>query len=118
MKEKELRQHAKCTICGEGIGKCSVPVFFRLRIEQFVLDLKAIQRQQGLTMQLGGAAGIAAAMGPDEEMTATLDSVTLTVCQHCAGESANPVLHLMELANDHGGDDGEMETASLGGDPE
>lgn len=84
MKEKELRECGICGICGEKIGKSGVPMFWRVMIECLGVDLAAVQRQTGLAMMLGGHAGIAAAMGPDEEMTVPLmDPVTLIVCETC-----------------------------------
>lgn len=84
MKEKELRECSTCGICGNKIGKSGMPMFWRVRIERLGLKLDAIQRQTGLAMMLGGHGGIAAAMGPDEEMTVPLgDPVTLTVCETC-----------------------------------
>jgi hypothetical protein len=88
MKEKELRECATCAICGEKIGKSGMPMFWRVRIERHGVDLAAVQRQTGLAMMLGGHAGIAAAMGPDEEMTVPLmDPVTVTICDPCGTRS-------------------------------
>jgi hypothetical protein len=88
MKEKELRECATCALCGEKIGKSGMPMFWRVRIERHGIDLSAVQRQTGLAMMLGGHAGIAAAMGPDEEMTKPLmEPVTITVCEPCGTKS-------------------------------
>lgn len=53
------------TITGTSVAEQG-PVFYRVTVEQFVLDAKAIQRQHGLEQMLGSPA-IAAAMGPDED---------------------------------------------------
>jgi hypothetical protein len=85
MKEEELREHAKCNVCGKGIGASGLPMFWTVRVERHGLKADAIQRQTGLTMMLGGHAGLARVMGPDEEMTTPLmDPVELTVCETCA----------------------------------
>lgn len=85
MKERELRKCATCALCGNKIGKSGAPMFWRVRVERHGIDLGAVQRQTGLAMLLGGHGGIAAAMGPDEEMTVLLmDPVALTVCEPCA----------------------------------
>lgn len=84
MKEKELRECSTCAICGKKIGACGIPIFYRVRIEAHILDLAAVQRQQGLTMMLGGNAMLAAVMGPDDEMTKMpAPPVELTVCGGC-----------------------------------
>lgn len=86
MKEKELRESATCAICGNKIGKCGQPMFWRVRIERHGIDAGAVHRATGLGMMLGGA--LASVMGPDEEMTKPLmDPVTLTVCEGCCTAS-------------------------------
>lgn len=84
MKERELREAATCGVCGQKIGKCGRPMFWRVRIERHVVKLDAVQRQTALAMMLGGNGVQAAAMGADEDMTAPLmDPVALTVCEDC-----------------------------------
>lgn len=87
MKEKELRECATCAVCGRKIGACGMPLFWRVRIERHGIKAAPVQRQTGLAQAMGSAA-LAAAMGPDEEMTAPLmDPVTMTVCEACGMES-------------------------------
>ena len=101
MKENELRGHATCSLCNRRIGACGVPIFYRVRIDGFGLDLNELQRQQGLTMQLGGAAALAAVMGPDKDMAQPLgDTAELTVCQDCALSATYPVAGLSEIADE------------------
>lgn len=98
MKEKELREHAKCSLCNNFVVKSGLPLFWKVSIERFGMDLKAIERQQGLTMMLGGYAALAAAMGPDENMAQpVMDKVVLTVCETCAYENSGPVALLAEV---------------------
>ena len=105
MKEKELRECATCGICGEKIGKSGSPMFWRVRIERHGIDLSAVQRQTGLAMMLGGNGGIAAVMGPDEEMTVPLmDPVTLTVCETCCTKSTCVAALAEEKKHDPDGD--------------
>lgn len=88
MKESELRRFATCSLCGKPILASGLPLFYRVTIERFGVDVHAVQRQQGLTMFLGGHAMIAAAMGPDEDMAKPLmEPTTIAVCELCAGES-------------------------------
>ncbi len=84
MKEAELRKHATCALCGNKVLAAGMPLFWRVTVERFGIDLRAIQRQQGLTMMLGGNAAIAAAMGPDEDLAMPIgDAETVTVCEAC-----------------------------------
>lgn len=97
MKEDQLREHAKCDLCGKGIGASGLPMFWTVRIERHGLKLGALQRQQGLTMMLGGHAGLARVLGPDEDMTTPLmDPVELTVCESCGTERQVFVAELAE----------------------
>jgi hypothetical protein len=92
VREYELRKHAICSACRKKVGHTGVPLFWAVKVERHGIRMDAIARQTGLTMMLGGNAMIAAAMGPDEDMTELLESVELTLCEECA----MPVMELME----------------------
>ena len=99
MKEKELRSHAMCSLCKKKVLESGLPFFYRLRIERFGVDVNAVKRQTGLTMMLGGHAGLALAMGTDEEMAIPLmDALVLVVCVTCS-VAMEPccVAHLAEI---------------------
>lgn len=88
MKEAELRQHSNCSLCQQKIGASGMPLFWRVTIEHFGLDLRAVERLQGLTMMLGGNAQLAMLLGPDEDLAKWVSKpVVLTVCWTCAGRS-------------------------------
>lgn len=83
MKETELRQHATCSMCGRKILHAGLPLFWRVTVERFGIDMQAAQRQTGLAMLLGSPA-LAAVMGPDEDIAApVMDPKVLTVCEVC-----------------------------------
>ena len=84
MKEKELRDVAKCRMCGKAIGHTGLPLFWRVRIQRYGLKIGALQRQQGLTMMLGGHAGLAQIMGANEDMADKILDVEITLCENCA----------------------------------
>lgn len=87
MKESELRACAICALCAKPIGASGVPLFWRVTVERFGVDLRAIRRQDGLAAVLGGHAALAQVMGPNDDMTVTLmQPVKLTVCETCAME--------------------------------
>lgn len=92
MREKELRQHATCSLCSKPIGHAGLPMFWVVTIERHGLNRDALMRQQGLALQLGGNAALAHVMGPDEDMTTPLmEPVKVTVCETCAVERSLPV---------------------------
>lgn len=83
MKERELREHTECSMCGENIGASGLPLFSTMVIERHGLKMDALQRQQGLGMMLGGHAELAQVMGPDEDMTQLMSRAELTICELC-----------------------------------
>ncbi len=86
MKEDELRANAVCSICKNKIGQAMLPSFWTLDVERHMLNLDALERQQGLTMMLGGHAGLAGALGPNEDMTRSVLKKHLSVCERCASK--------------------------------
>jgi hypothetical protein len=48
MKEAELRTYATCSACRRKILSFGVPLFYRVTVERFGVDLRAVQRQDGL----------------------------------------------------------------------
>lgn len=86
MKEKELRDHVFCDLCGENWTEKGNTMFATLTIKTHNVNLQTVMRQKGLTMQLGGHAALAAVMGPDEDMTIDLNTVEKTICFDCIGK--------------------------------
>ena len=83
MKENELRESAKCGVCGNFFGHTGIPLFWRITVERFGIDMKAVQRQDGLAQLLGGSQ-LANIMGTDEDMTKPMmDPVKVTICEDC-----------------------------------
>jgi hypothetical protein len=96
VKEAELLQHATCSLCKNKIMHTGLPLFWRVTVEYFGLDLRACERQQGLAMLIGNAA-LAQVMGPDDELAKPIgDPVKLTVCEACARENLWSVARLAE----------------------
>ncbi|HCZ48409.1 MAG TPA: hypothetical protein DCZ11_05345 [Gammaproteobacteria bacterium] len=85
MKEAELRRRANCSRCKKKIGESGSPVFAVVRQQDYIVNMAAVQRQTGLGLILG--AGLAATMGPGEDMaTATPEVVDLTLCALCLAQ--------------------------------
>lgn len=85
MKENELRELTTCCVCKHKLGETDSPMFYTINVESFILDMKAIQRQQGLAMQLDGNGLIASVMGPNEDMAKLISSFPkVMICQACA----------------------------------
>lgn len=99
MKEAELRKHTACSFCGKKLlSNGGLPLFWRVTVERFGIDMMAVQRQHGLGMVIGSAA-IASVMGPDEDLAKPMqEPATLTICEICATRHTC-VAHLAELGN-------------------
>lgn len=95
MKERELREHAVCNLCGKKIGESGLPLFWTAQIQRHGLKLDALRRQTGLEMMLGGHVALAQIMGPDEDMTQLMSSDEITVCETCALERALPLMAML-----------------------
>ena len=82
MKEQELRENSYCAMCHKPIASSGIPMFWRVTVEHFGLNMPALQRQHGLGMMLGGT--LARAMGPDEDLAEpVIDPVKLPICENC-----------------------------------
>lgn len=92
MKEHELRRNSTCSLCNRKIGESGLPLFWRITVERFGIDMRAVRRQDGLTAFIGSAS-IAAVMGPDEDLAQPLMQPTeLTVCEPCAMDRADHIV--------------------------
>lgn len=83
VKQRDIQ---KCVGCGEGVAHDRNLVFYIADLRYMVLDPGALQRQHGMELMMGGPqmAGLAAVMGPDEDMAKQLERATAWVCLPCA----------------------------------
>lgn len=81
MKQVELRK--KCGNCGEGVLNNNADVFFRVKVERFIIDMGAVHRQAGLE-QMMGSPMLAGIMRPDEDMAEEIGSEEALICMSCA----------------------------------
>jgi hypothetical protein len=92
MKQAELRKHSTCDVCHEKVGHTGLPLFWRVTVERFGIDMRAVRRQDGLAQFIGSSA-IAAAMGPDPDMAKPLmDPTAVTLCESCAMDKTGYVV--------------------------
>lgn len=81
IKQSRIR---KCGMCGRGIMECGSQIFYIVEVKQCILDLRAIARQNGLEMMLGGNAAIANAMGPNEDLAKEMFAEEKWICFDCS----------------------------------
>jgi hypothetical protein len=99
MKAEELRKYAVCSICRKKLGETGLPLFYKVTIERFGIDLAAVNRQAGLEQMIGNPR-IAQAMGTDSEMTVKLlEPTVLSICEPCSTDfdRPRPIAALAEL---------------------
>lgn len=95
MKEEEIRKAADCYLCGNKIGKTGI--FYKVKIEEYLIDIAACNRQQGLTMMLGGSAALASVMGPNEDLANKTKEKTIYLCGICGNENVG--VHINSILN-------------------
>jgi len=93
IKQSEIQ---KCVSCGKGVMHDNNLTFYIADIRYMVCNIGALQRQHGMEMMMGGsaAAGIAAIMGPDEDIAKQLHKHSGWVCMECA--MSEPLAFLSE----------------------
>ena len=103
MKEKELRTHATCNLCGNKVMATGLPLFWTLTIERWGIDANAMRRAAGLEMMIGNVA-IAKIMGPDEDMAKPMmEPVKVTVCEDCCTGKMTSVAMMAECGKEQEG---------------
>jgi hypothetical protein len=80
IKQRELQP---CALCDNGVGHGNYPLFWRLRMQRFAIDVASVQRQHGFELMLGSPA-LARAMGPDADLAkAVYGPHQVLVCESC-----------------------------------
>lgn len=96
MKHKDIKP---CCRCGEGVMATGLPLFYRVTIERMGVDMKAVERQSGLEMMLGGNAMLANVMGVDADIAVPIgDAQTGLLCNKCLLDPHLTVGELLEIA--------------------
>lgn len=106
MKERELRNHAACSLCGRKTFAPGLPLFWTVRIQRFGLNVNAVNRQAGLEQFIGNVA-LAQVFSPGEDMATEMHPpIELTVCEDCACNRYLPLAAIAEIAETEEGSDG------------
>lgn len=79
MKQGEFK---KCAQCDKGMAGQGV-FFYRIKIEQMILDFNAIKRAHGFELMMGDAAPLAQVLGSDEDLAVSLGAYEVLVCANC-----------------------------------
>ncbi len=86
LKQSDL-QH--CLLCTKGMMHGGDIQFYRVTIENFIVDTRAVQRQAGFEMAMGSAV-LAQAMGTDPDIAMGVTAVGGFICQECFFEGKLP----------------------------
>lgn len=91
MKQSELK---KCALCHNGVlHEKHTMNFYRVRIESFVANFPAIQRQVGLEIHMQSQV-LAWVMGTDEDVALKCDECEVLLCLSCAMRGS--ILEILE----------------------
>lgn len=86
LRERDIVALKGCSLCDGPLMANGLPLFYRVTVERFGVDVAAARRQQGLGMMLGSHI-LASAMGPDEPMASRLmGPVQMGICESCAAD--------------------------------
>lgn len=82
MKQTDIKP---CAFCGRGLAHSGHPVFYRIAVEQMVVNVAAVQRQHGLEAMLGSPA-LAFHMGEQADLAKSITGTpeTLLICMPCS----------------------------------
>ncbi len=84
MKERELSKLIVCSCCNQPVTHTKVPLFWKVKVERFGINLKAVERQLALGTFMGSSA-LASVMGPDEDLAMpVMEPKEISLCEECA----------------------------------
>lgn len=85
MKHKDFKP---CGMCGLGVMHTGMPLFYRIKIQRYGVQMPAVHRAAGLEQMLGGNATLANIMGVDADLaTPITDEIEILVCEECASKT-------------------------------
>lgn len=97
MKPEQLKF---CLLCGESVNKTGQIMFYRIKLDSMILDLRAMQQLGGLaTFFGGGLPGVALAnvMGPRDDIAKQLWTKEACICMDCVVHGKS-LAHLVDVA--------------------
>jgi hypothetical protein len=81
VKASELRV---CDLCGQGLMKSGLPLFYKLTIERMAVDMRAVTERHALEM-LVGSGTLAEVFAPTADIASPIhEANTLLVCEPCS----------------------------------
>ena len=76
MKVTEL---SDCIVCGGPLS----PVFYRVTVQQEIIDAPAMRQVAGLAVLFNGNMALATAFAPSDNISTTLQTEAANMCQDC-----------------------------------
>lgn len=96
MKANEIK---KCLRCGNGVMHTGVPLFWKISVERFGIDLAAVRRHAGMEMLMGSPM-LAQVMGLNEDIaTPVMEKIEIVLCEKCAMDE-QMIPYLAEVAQE------------------
>lgn len=90
-KPMDVAELKKCAACGMGVMHRGSPVFYRVTVEQCIVDTRNVQRMHGMEMAMGSV-GLARVFSPSNTVAHVLPATPKLVCSDCLLETPVAVL--------------------------
>ncbi len=109
----KLRDIKKCDECGKGVLHTGVPLFWRVRVERFGIDMREVRQLHGLEMMLGSPS-LADVFSPERDaVRPVMDAVELTLCEECMSGRGLGLAALVERTARASGEDDTSNPAPI-----
>lgn len=98
LKPRDLKP---CGLCGKGLMHAHAVVFYKVTVQQFVIDMNAVRELAGMELMLGKAAPLAEILGSVNEIAfAPVPASAMLVCLECATMQPTSVAAVIERCNE------------------
>lgn len=79
----------RCALCGEGVMRQGVPLFWHISLTRMGVDLAAVAQVQGMETMMQGHVALARVFADPDIATPLGEARTVLVCEGCAGEATS-----------------------------
>lgn len=99
----QANQVTPCALCGKGLCAEGAITFYRVRVERYIVDTKAVNERIGLQAIFGGRASpqLIEALAPSTDVAVLIhEPASVLVCESCAVVEQTCVARLNEHARE------------------
>lgn len=81
--EDQLRQIQECVICKKKVGHTGDLYFYRITLEQVLLDVKALRQNKAMCEFFDGNVALGNIFSPTQHYAAAIQLIQVGVCSDC-----------------------------------